>query len=86
VYSYFLHSIQSLKLCESTKFGFLTGSHFCRGTFDGWLCWADTEAGVTVHQPCPAFISGFDPTSEFHLLILNTYTFVLRSQYFFFQL
>ncbi|XP_060841547.1 calcitonin gene-related peptide type 1 receptor isoform X1 [Rhopalosiphum padi] len=37
-------------------------SHFCRGTFDGWLCWADTEAGVTVHQPCPEFISGFDPT------------------------
>lgn len=43
----------------------LTGSQFCRGTFDGWLCWPDTDAGVTVHQPCPQFISGFDPTSEF---------------------
>lgn len=43
----------------------LIGSHFCRGTFDGWLCWADTEAGVTVHQPCPEFISGFDPMSEY---------------------
>lgn len=73
-----LNYVQGLRLVF-----FLTGSHFCRGTFDGWLCWADTEAGVTVHQPCPEFISGFDPTSEFYLLILNTYTYVLRSQYFF---
>lgn len=47
---------------------FLTGSHFCHGTFDGWLCWDDTEAGARVHQPCPQFISGFDPASEFYLL------------------
>ncbi|XP_050420938.1 calcitonin gene-related peptide type 1 receptor-like isoform X2 [Adelges cooleyi] len=39
-----------------------TSSNYCRGTFDGWLCWGDTEAGVTIHQPCPQFISGFDPT------------------------
>lgn len=39
--------------------------NYCRGTFDGWLCWADTEAGASIHQPCPQFISGFDPTSEF---------------------
>ncbi|XP_050546020.1 calcitonin gene-related peptide type 1 receptor-like isoform X2 [Daktulosphaira vitifoliae] len=36
-------------------------SSYCRGTFDGWLCWDDTKAGVTVHQPCPQFVSGFDP-------------------------
>lgn len=76
VYSNFLHMycIQFLKLYERIKvIFFLTGSHFCRGTFDGWLCWPDTEAGVTVHQPCPEFISGFDPTSESYLFTLIRY-------------
>lgn len=55
-----------------------TGLHFCRGTFDGWLCWADTEAGVTVHQPCPQFISGFDPASEFYPMVFNVVYVVRR--------
>lgn len=35
---------------------------FCPRTFDGYLCWPRTEAGVRVSQKCPVFVTGFDNT------------------------
>ncbi|XP_076461485.1 secretin receptor-like [Babylonia areolata] len=37
----------------------LTGS-YCRRTWDGVMCWPDTEAGLTIVQQCPTYINGFD--------------------------
>ncbi|XP_059418414.1 calcitonin gene-related peptide type 1 receptor-like isoform X1 [Carassius carassius] len=34
----------------------------CNRTWDGWLCWDDTEAGVTSEQQCPDYFQDFDPT------------------------
>ncbi|XP_055539715.1 calcitonin gene-related peptide type 1 receptor isoform X2 [Wyeomyia smithii] len=39
---------------------------FCRGTWDGWLCWPDTAAGTSAYALCPHFITGFDPTRFAH--------------------
>ncbi|KAH8371138.1 hypothetical protein KR093_006314, partial [Drosophila rubida] len=39
---------------------------YCAGTFDGWLCWPDTEAGQSALRPCPDFILGFDPARYAH--------------------
>ncbi|XP_060229843.1 calcitonin receptor isoform X2 [Meriones unguiculatus] len=36
---------------------------FCNRTWDGWLCWDDTPAGVMSYQPCPDYFPDFD-TSE----------------------
>ncbi|XP_062236997.1 calcitonin gene-related peptide type 1 receptor-like [Platichthys flesus] len=32
----------------------------CNTTWDGWLCWDETEAGVTTEQGCPEFFDDFD--------------------------
>ncbi|XP_024433034.2 calcitonin receptor [Desmodus rotundus] len=37
---------------------------FCNRTWDGWLCWDDTPAGVTSHQHCPDYFPDFDPTEK----------------------
>uniref|UniRef100_A0A4W5LJP9 G-protein coupled receptors family 2 profile 1 domain-containing protein n=1 Tax=Hucho hucho TaxID=62062 RepID=A0A4W5LJP9_9TELE len=29
-------------------------------TWDGWLCWEDTEAGFTTNQHCPDYFQDFD--------------------------
>uniref|UniRef100_A0A4W4ECZ4 Calcitonin gene-related peptide type 1 receptor n=1 Tax=Electrophorus electricus TaxID=8005 RepID=A0A4W4ECZ4_ELEEL len=34
----------------------------CNRTWDGWLCWDDTDAGVTSHQHCPDYFHDFDPS------------------------
>ncbi|XDV30087.1 hypothetical protein PO909_033079, partial [Leuciscus waleckii] len=34
----------------------------CSRTWDGWLCWDDTEAGITSEQHCPDYFQDFDPT------------------------
>ncbi|XP_031638128.1 calcitonin gene-related peptide type 1 receptor isoform X1 [Contarinia nasturtii] len=39
---------------------------FCRGTFDGWLCWPDTPAGTSAQASCPDFKIGFDPSRFAH--------------------
>lgn len=39
---------------------------FCRGTWDGWLCWPDTAAGTSAYALCPEFVTGFDPTRFAH--------------------
>lgn len=39
---------------------------YCAGTFDGWLCWPDTAAGTSALNPCPDFITGFDPARYAH--------------------
>lgn len=65
-------------------FRFLTSilGLYCRGTWDGWLCWPDTEAGKSALQPCPAFMDAFDPTSKKSFLMFcgrvggNPYEFV----------
>ncbi|TMS11580.1 Calcitonin gene-related peptide type 1 receptor [Larimichthys crocea] len=32
----------------------------CNITWDGWLCWDETEAGVTTEQSCPDYYTDFD--------------------------
>eukprot|EP00063_Salmo_salar_P033004 XP_014007839.1 PREDICTED: calcitonin gene-related peptide type 1 receptor-like [Salmo salar] len=32
----------------------------CNRTWDGWLCWEDTEAGFTTNQHCPDYFQDFD--------------------------
>ncbi|XP_075237422.1 calcitonin gene-related peptide type 1 receptor-like isoform X2 [Lycorma delicatula] len=39
---------------------------FCKGTFDGWSCWMDTQAGTTAYTPCPYFVTGFTPNRMAH--------------------
>uniref|UniRef100_A0A3B1JR47 G-protein coupled receptors family 2 profile 1 domain-containing protein n=1 Tax=Astyanax mexicanus TaxID=7994 RepID=A0A3B1JR47_ASTMX len=34
----------------------------CNRTWDGWLCWEDTDAGVTTQQHCPDYFQDFDPS------------------------
>ncbi|XP_023806243.1 calcitonin gene-related peptide type 1 receptor [Oryzias latipes] len=34
----------------------------CNRTWDGWLCWDDTAAGVTSEQHCPDYFQDFDPS------------------------
>uniref|UniRef100_A0A8C5FSB4 Calcitonin gene-related peptide type 1 receptor-like n=1 Tax=Gadus morhua TaxID=8049 RepID=A0A8C5FSB4_GADMO len=33
----------------------------CNRTWDGWLCWDQTEAGFTTEQFCPDYFEDFDP-------------------------
>ncbi|XP_016074398.1 PREDICTED: calcitonin receptor [Miniopterus natalensis] len=33
---------------------------FCNRTWDGWLCWDDTPAGITSQQQCPNYFPDFD--------------------------
>ncbi|XP_013923394.1 PREDICTED: calcitonin gene-related peptide type 1 receptor-like [Thamnophis sirtalis] len=40
-----------------------TGS-YCNRTWDGWLCWDDTPAGVTVIQNCPSYYQEFNDQEE----------------------
>uniref|UniRef100_A0A3Q1IK29 Calcitonin gene-related peptide type 1 receptor n=1 Tax=Anabas testudineus TaxID=64144 RepID=A0A3Q1IK29_ANATE len=32
----------------------------CNTTWDGWLCWDETEAGLTTEQSCPEYYDDFD--------------------------
>lgn len=34
----------------------------CNRTWDGWLCWDDTKAGVISEQHCPDYFQDFDPS------------------------
>nr|XP_043869577.1 calcitonin gene-related peptide type 1 receptor [Solea senegalensis]XP_043869587.1 calcitonin gene-related peptide type 1 receptor [Solea senegalensis] len=34
----------------------------CNRTWDGWLCWDDTKAGIISEQPCPDYFQDFDPS------------------------
>ncbi|KAG7278536.1 hypothetical protein CRUP_009800 [Coryphaenoides rupestris] len=34
----------------------------CNRTWDGWLCWDDTDAGYTSEQHCPDYFQDFDPS------------------------
>ncbi|KAM9829579.1 calcitonin gene-related peptide type 1 receptor [Syngnathus typhle] len=33
----------------------------CNMTWDGWLCWDETEAGLVTEQGCPDYFKDFDP-------------------------
>ncbi|XP_077370167.1 calcitonin gene-related peptide type 1 receptor-like [Festucalex cinctus] len=33
----------------------------CNMTWDGWLCWDQTEAGLVTEQSCPDYYKDFDP-------------------------
>lgn len=48
---------------KQKKIFFFSGE-YCPGTFDGWLCWPDTDAGTFASAPCPAFVTGFDPNRK----------------------
>uniref|UniRef100_A0A8C0KFM9 Calcitonin receptor n=1 Tax=Canis lupus dingo TaxID=286419 RepID=A0A8C0KFM9_CANLU len=37
---------------------------YCNRTWDGWLCWDDTPAGVLSHQYCPDYFPDFDPSEK----------------------
>uniref|UniRef100_A0A3B4B7C0 Calcitonin gene-related peptide type 1 receptor n=1 Tax=Periophthalmus magnuspinnatus TaxID=409849 RepID=A0A3B4B7C0_9GOBI len=34
----------------------------CNRTWDGWLCWDDTKAGIVAQQHCPDYFQDFDPS------------------------
>ncbi|XP_034533572.1 calcitonin gene-related peptide type 1 receptor-like isoform X2 [Notolabrus celidotus] len=36
----------------------------CNTTWDGWLCWDETKAGVTTEQSCPDYYEDFDPHAK----------------------
>ncbi|XP_046977586.1 calcitonin receptor isoform X2 [Vanessa cardui] len=36
----------------------------CSRIFDGFRCWDETPAGETAFQPCPSYITDFDPTQH----------------------
>ncbi|MGH0150618.1 UNVERIFIED_CONTAM: hypothetical protein FKN15_066234 [Acipenser sinensis] len=36
----------------------------CNRTWDGWLCWDDTPAGMTSVQRCPDYFQDFDPSEK----------------------
>ncbi|TRY92243.1 hypothetical protein DNTS_029081 [Danionella cerebrum] len=36
----------------------------CNRTWDGWLCWEDTDVGVISEQHCPDYFQDFDPTDS----------------------
>ncbi|XP_034033428.1 calcitonin gene-related peptide type 1 receptor-like [Thalassophryne amazonica] len=38
-----------------------TAGPVCNKTWDGWLCWDETEAGITTEQSCPDYYKDFDP-------------------------
>ncbi|CDQ94526.1 unnamed protein product, partial [Oncorhynchus mykiss] len=53
-------------LCEHVLYlnsdGFYAAGPVCNRTWDGWLCWDDTEAGFTSEQHCPDYFQDFDPS------------------------
>lgn len=53
-------------LNETTESSTSRSGLFCRGTWDGWLCWPDTAAGSSAYQLCPAFMDAFDPSRFAH--------------------
>uniref|UniRef100_A0A3P9PQ29 G-protein coupled receptors family 2 profile 1 domain-containing protein n=1 Tax=Poecilia reticulata TaxID=8081 RepID=A0A3P9PQ29_POERE len=51
-----------LKLCLFSFSG--SAVNYCNATWDGWLCWEDTEPGTT-EQNCPDYFKDFDTRGEF---------------------
>lgn len=43
----------------------------CNTTWDGWLCWDETEAGLTTEQSCPDYFKDFDPNGTFTFTSLS---------------
>lgn len=43
---------------------------FCNRTWDGWLCWDDTPAGVVTQQHCPDYFPDFDPIGRIFIFII----------------
>ncbi|XP_005388094.1 PREDICTED: calcitonin receptor [Chinchilla lanigera] len=37
---------------------------YCNRTWDGWMCWDDTPAGVVSVQLCPSYFPDFDSTEK----------------------
>nr|XP_004656280.1 calcitonin receptor [Jaculus jaculus] len=37
---------------------------YCNRTWDGWMCWDDTPAGVMAYQLCPDYFPDFDPAES----------------------
>ncbi|XP_026157937.1 calcitonin gene-related peptide type 1 receptor-like isoform X1 [Mastacembelus armatus] len=48
-------------LKESHRKTKLTAGSVCNRTWDGWLCWDETEPGITAEQNCPDYFDDFDP-------------------------
>lgn len=48
---------------------------YCNRTWDGWLCWDDTPAGVTAYQNCPDYFPDFDVTGK---VLVSLMIFVIQ--------
>ncbi|OQR67463.1 calcitonin receptor-like [Tropilaelaps mercedesae] len=55
-YEYFKVCLKEVLLAPRRK---TDDTLFCERHFDGWGCWADTDAGLTAFISCPPFIPGF---------------------------
>lgn len=53
---------------SSLQFG---NSTTCPWVFDGYLCWPETEEGITIFQKCPDFVLGFQNTYFAHKICQN---------------
>lgn len=51
----------------------------CNTTWDGWLCWDHTEAGVTTEQGCPDYFNDFDPNGSVALTSASVSTIPLQN-------
>ncbi|XP_040888633.1 calcitonin gene-related peptide type 1 receptor isoform X2 [Toxotes jaculatrix] len=40
-----------------------TAGPVCNTTWDGWLCWDESEAGLTSEQTCPEYFTDFDSSA-----------------------
>lgn len=47
----------------------------CNTTWDGWLCWDETEAGITTEQSCPDYYNDFDPHGDGSLVTTPCFNF-----------
>lgn len=54
-----------VSLCNNSFFSD-NSQLYCPVIFDGYACWPQTPAGSNSVQPCPAFITGFDPKLYAH--------------------
>lgn len=54
-----------LLLCITVCVLLLWAGPECNRTWDGWLCWEETEAGVTAEQNCPDYYDDFDPHGKY---------------------
>uniref|UniRef100_A0A671REY5 G-protein coupled receptors family 2 profile 1 domain-containing protein n=1 Tax=Sinocyclocheilus anshuiensis TaxID=1608454 RepID=A0A671REY5_9TELE len=58
-----------MSLLQKLDFPFLPCT-YCNRTWDGWLCWDDTPAGIYTSQNCPNYFPDFDSTGTIHSFVI----------------